>query len=74
VSDYLFVFIYIYPHFRIILQRRSEYSKKNCVVWTKIRVVHSSVFQLFFILFFILFFPEKQHQKEVKNEPKNRIS
>jgi len=39
-----------------------------------IRVVHSSVFRLFFVLFFILFFPEKQSQKEVKNDKKNENS
>jgi len=39
-----------------------------------IRVVHSSIFQLFFIVFFILFFPEKQSQKEVKNDKKNENS
>jgi hypothetical protein len=38
------------------------------------RVVHSSVFRLFFVLFFILFFPEKQRQKRVKNDEKNRNS
>ncbi|KIJ92487.1 hypothetical protein K443DRAFT_113486 [Laccaria amethystina LaAM-08-1] len=35
VSDYLFVFTYIHPHFRIILQRRSAYCKKNHVIWTR---------------------------------------
>ncbi|KIK00370.1 hypothetical protein K443DRAFT_100515, partial [Laccaria amethystina LaAM-08-1] len=29
VSDYLFVFTYIYPHFRIILQIRSAFCKKK---------------------------------------------
>jgi len=38
------------------------------------RIVHSSVFWLFFILFFISFFPEKQSQKEVKNDKKNKNS
>ncbi|KIJ98314.1 hypothetical protein K443DRAFT_104166, partial [Laccaria amethystina LaAM-08-1] len=35
VSDYLFVFTCIHPHFRIILQRRSAYCKKNHVIWTR---------------------------------------
>ncbi|EDR05624.1 uncharacterized protein LACBIDRAFT_302743 [Laccaria bicolor S238N-H82] len=33
ISDYLFVFTYIYPHFRIIPQTRIGYCKKNCVIW-----------------------------------------
>ncbi|KIJ89565.1 hypothetical protein K443DRAFT_117807, partial [Laccaria amethystina LaAM-08-1] len=36
VSDYLFVFTYIYSHFGIILQIRSAYCKKNRVIWTRI--------------------------------------
>ncbi|KIJ96385.1 hypothetical protein K443DRAFT_107363 [Laccaria amethystina LaAM-08-1] len=35
VSDYLFVFTYIHPHFRIILQIRNAYCKKNHVIWTR---------------------------------------
>ena len=34
--DYLFVFVCIYRHVRIILQRRCTYCKKNHVIWTRI--------------------------------------
>ena len=35
-SDYLFVFVYIYCHIRIILQKRCTYCKKDHVIWTRI--------------------------------------
>ena len=46
-SDYLFVFVCIYCHFTIILQVRSTWCKKNCVIWTRIgRATLKSLFSL----------------------------
>jgi hypothetical protein len=46
IVDYLFVFVYIYCHFKMILQIRSAYCKKKHVIWTRIGgATEKSLFQ-----------------------------